>query len=264
MENQDHPYDSAESMNKALLSLYESRLPDFNKHIDQCIEKCGWNPGEISKLFFMKVDEEYEKAPKKILFVGRETFGWGKYNKLDGADISMNLYGGVAANGEHYNSPFWWFREKFSQKMGVEQNFMKGTLWTNLSKIDVNKTTPTGGSLFGDLSQLFVSLLVAEVEIAKPDIVLIMTTNGQYTWHLNYYRWLQNEPFKDFNDKSQLGRKCILPKKIDQLIAQNRLPFHTYQICHPNALRRRGNYTERADELINALANQINVKIPTV
>lgn len=260
MENQDRPYDSAESMNKALLSLYESRLPEINQHIEQCINKCSWDPGEISKLFFMQVEEDYANADTKILFVGRETFGWGKYNRLDGADGLMNFYGEVSANGKHYNSPFWWFREKFSQEMGVGEAFMKSTLWTNLSKIDVNKTTPTGGPLFGNLSQLFVSLLVAEIEIVKPDIVLIMTTNGHYTWHLNYYRWLQNEPFKDFNDESQLGRECILPKKIDRLIIEKRLPHHTYQICHPNALRRRGNYTERADELINALASQINPK----
>lgn len=207
----------------------------------------------------MKVDQEYERARTKILFVGRETFGWEQHSKLDNANNLMGLYETVSTVGKHYNSPFWWFREKFSQQMGLSaESFMKSTLWTNLSKIDVNKTTPTGGPLFGDLSQLFVSLLNVEIEITKPGIVLIMTTNGHYTWHLNYYRWLQNEPFKDFNDESQLTRKPILPKKIDQLIVPNRLPEHTYQICHPNALRRRGNYTERADELINALVSQIN------
>ena len=92
----------------------------------------------------------------------------------------------------------------------------------------------------------------------KPDVILIMTTSGHYTWHLNYYRWLQNEPFKDFTDEIQLKREDILTKKIDRLTAEKRLPYHTYQISHPNALRRRGNYTERADELINALVNQIN------
>lgn len=258
MENPDRPNESAESMNKALLSLYESRLPELNQQVEQCTKKCGWLANTISKLFLMKVDQEYEKAPIKILFVGRETFGWDKYDKLDEANRLMNFYREVSDNEKHHNSPFWWFREKFSQKMDVGETFMKSTLWTNLSKIDVNRTTPTGGPLFGDLSQLFVSLLVAEIEIVKPDVVLIMTTNGHYTWHLNYYRWLENEPFKDFNDESQLGREPILPKKIDQLIAPNRLPEHTYQICHPNALRRRGNYTERADELINALANRIN------
>jgi hypothetical protein len=259
MEIQNRPYDSAESMNAALLSLYESRLPELNQQIAQCVVKCSWPADKVSKLFFMKVDQKYEKARIKILFVGRETFGWGEYNRLNEANGLMNSYGEVSAYGKHYNSPFWWFREKFSERMGVsKEDFMKGTLWTNLSKIDVNRTTPTGGPLFGDLSQLFVSLLVAEIEIVRPDIVLIMTTSGQYTWHLNYYRWLQNEPFKDFNDKSQLTRKPVLPKKIHQLIAPNRLPEHTYQICHPNALRRRGNYMERADELINTLAVRIN------
>ena len=260
MENQDRPHDSAESMNNALLSLYESRLSELNQQIEQCMEKCGWKPKEVSKLFFMKVDQEYEKAHTKILFVGRETFGWEQYSRLDSANELMSLFEEVGAVGKHFNSPFWWFREKFSDRMGIDKKrFMKGTLWTNLSKIDVNKTTPTGGPLFGDLSQLFVSLLVAEIEIVKPNIILFMTTSGHYTWHLNYYRWLQNEPFKDFDDKSQLGRESILPKKVDQLIVPNRLPEHTYQICHPNVLRRKaGGYKTNADELINALVSQIN------
>ena len=119
MQNQDRPTDSAESMNKALLALYESRLPELNQQIEQCMERCGWKPGEVSKLFFMKVDQEYEKARTKILFVGRETFGWEQYSNLDRVNSLMGLYEGVSASGKHYNSPFWWFREKFCNEMGI-------------------------------------------------------------------------------------------------------------------------------------------------
>ncbi len=248
-------------MNKALKALYESRLPELTDQIDRCIEQCHWPAGEVSKLFFMKVDEAYVNAKTKILFVGRETFGWGKYDKLNKAVELMADYESVSLSEKHYNSPFWWFRESFSRELGIEmqgnnKGFMKATLWTNLSKIDVGKTTPTGAE-FGHLSQLFINLLIAEIEIIKPDVVLILTRNGHYNWHLKYYRWLSDDYFKDYSDPIELQREEILPKKIDRLIVPNRLPEHTYQICHPNVLRRRGNYTERADELIQALVNQI-------
>ena len=261
MENQDRPHDSAESMNKALSSLYESRLLEINEQIAQCIEQCNWSANGVSKLFFMKVDEAYVKATTKILFIGRETFGWGVYDKLDKAIDLMANYENVSLSGKHYNSPFWWFRKGFSEKLGISKDeFMKATLWTNLSKIDVDKTTPTGQH-FWHLSQMFINLLVAEIEIVKPNVVLIMTKNGHYSWHLNYYRWLRNESFKDYDESDELKRESVLGKKIERLIVPNRLPEHTYQICHPNVLRRKaGGYTTNADELINALASQINLQ----
>ncbi|GAB3543436.1 hypothetical protein GCM10027577_12120 [Spirosoma fluminis] len=67
---------SAEATNQDLLSLYKRILPEINEQVVQCINQCNWQANQVSKLFFMKVDEAYLKAPKKILFVGRETFGW--------------------------------------------------------------------------------------------------------------------------------------------------------------------------------------------
>lgn len=247
---------SVDSINAALHSLYESRLPEFNEQIEQCINECGWE--EVSKLFFMQVDEDYLNAPTKVLFVGRETYGWGKYSEQDTVENLMGCYKETSNNGNHHNSPFWWFRKEFSQAIGIGENFMKATLWTNLSKIDVSRKTPMGEK-FGHLSQLFMSLLVAEINILKPDVVLIMTTNGHYNWHINNYRWIQNEPFKDFKDDSQLVRESVLPGKIDQLIATDRLPTHTYQLCHPNTLRwKKGGYTAHADELIRTLVHRMN------
>jgi hypothetical protein len=258
MENNNHsPIDTVESMNAALLSLYKSLLPELNELIGRAIKEDQWPVDKISKLFFMQVDEAYIKAEQKVLFVGRETFGWCNYGETDSEDELMDFYNQTTLNGKHYNSPFWWFRAGFSQAMGFyNKAFMKSTLWTNLSKIDVGKKRPSGKH-FGHLSQLFMKLLVDEIAIVKPDVVIIMTTDGHYTWHLNNYRWLQNELFKDFQDPCQLVRESILPNKIERLIAEHRLPEHTYQICHPNYLRRQGNYTLRAEELIKTITERI-------
>ncbi|MCK8490484.1 hypothetical protein M0L20_01400 [Spirosoma sp. RP8] len=82
---------SVDSINVALRSLYESRLPEFNEQIEQCINECGWE--EVSKLFFMQVDEDYLNAPTKVLFVGRETYGWwGEHSEQDKVENLMGCY----------------------------------------------------------------------------------------------------------------------------------------------------------------------------
>ena len=136
---------------------------------------------------------------------------------------------------------------------------MKATMWTNLSKIDVGRKKPTGKN-FDHLTQVFINLLVSEIEIVKPDVVLILTKDGFYNWHLKHYGWVQNEPFVDYGT-IELESKSVLDKKISRLVASERLPEHTYQICHPNALRfKAGGYTKNADELINALVGQIKLQ----
>lgn len=253
-----NPAIHAKSMNEDLLSLYAYALPTFYEQIQYCIEQCLWE--NVSQPFFMHVDDEYVNASTKILFVGRETFGWGQYNNVSTAHELTGLYKNYSSGEKHFNSPFWWFREQFSQRLGIDQHFMKATLWTNLSKIDVNKTTPKG-KLFGDLQQEFIQLLIAEIAIVKPDVVLIMTTNGHYNWHINNYNWLDNKPFSQSCAGGGLVRQPILAGKIDRLVATGRLPEHTYQMCHPNVFRRKvGRYQKHADEWIDTLASLINAK----
>jgi hypothetical protein len=240
-------------MNSALLDLYTEYLPEINK----LIKSCNW-PSGVSKPFFMHVGEEYARAPNKILFIGRETYGWEDFNESDSPIPSIELYKNVYESNKHYNSPFWWFRQELSAQLGIKQDFMKATMWTNLSKIDVNKRTPSGDNS-GELAQFFMKLLIEEIRIIQPDIVLILTKDGHYNWHLNNYDWDQNQSFKEKKPISSLKRQPILPKKIDRLIAENLLPKHTYQMCHPNALRRKlGGYRTNEDELIQALIPHIN------
>ncbi|WP_460981406.1 hypothetical protein [Spirosoma fluminis] len=190
--------------------------------------------------------------------IGWYTAGKDQYDPRDEASELMSYYGQTTNAGVHYNSPFWWFREAFSQAIGVGQDdFMKATLWTNLSKIDVGKTTPKGKEAW-KLFQLFIQLLIEEIRIVKPDIVLIMTKDGLYNWHLDNYRWVSNKPFSSYDEPDEITREPILDKQIQRLIVPGILPYHTYQICHPNALRRQGNYTERADVLIKELSTLVN------
>ena len=259
MENQDKStseitVDSAASMNQALRALYESRRAELVGEIEACIGKCGWDRETVSKLFLMNVEKAYVTAPTKILFVGMETHGWKMYDSdLDTVEYLMNYYEEISYKVEKHTSPFWRFRRDFSKEFGIsDPEFRRATLWTNLSKIDVAKTTPPGLD-FGHLSQAFIGLLMAEIEIVKPDVVLILTTNGHYTWHVNNYGWLRDAPFSE-EKPAELTRTSVIPKMIDHLRAAGRLPEHTYQISHPNYLcLQPGGYSEIVKQLVELI-----------
>ena len=226
-------------MNNDLQRLYDSYLPE----IHPLIEKCGWAKDKVSQLFTMYVDESYVQAPYKLLLIGRETFGWYSYGVEKMAASLMNDYRDFSQFGKHFNSPFWWFRRDLSQKFGIaEGEFMKATLWTNVSKIDVGKTRPDNtAKQFDQLVQVFIRLLVAEIAIVKPDVVVIMTRDGFYNWHLENYNWRENKTyFTSHSVPAKLEKRRLEGVRIDQLMAGGLLPNHTYQMCHPRALVSKG------------------------
>ena len=248
---------STKMMNEQLVDLYEEYLPKINKEIENCIAMCNWNKNDISKLFFMHVSDEYVKAKTKIMFVGSETHGWDVRREDDSVSALTDFYRVVSENGTHFNSLFWWFRRDFSRSMDVEDSFMKSTLWTNLSKIDVAKKKPEGHE-FGQLAQLFIKLLVAEISIVKPDIVLIMTANGFYEWHINNYNWKLNEPFSSLTDLNGMERKTLLKHKVDRLIVNELLPQNTFQLPHPNSFRYiKGGYKITASDIIDTIEKNL-------
>ena len=246
----------AKLMNDQLIRLYNDFLPKINKHIVNCIEACNWTPDSISKVFLMHVSDEYVSSKVKIMFVGSETHGWSQHHESDNTLFLTEFYKSVSKSGNHFNSPFWWFRSDFSSAMGVE-DFMKATLWTNLSKIDVDKGKPEG-SEFGELSQLFIKILIAEIAIVKPDILLIMTVDGHYKWHINNYNWMLNETFSTMTKPSGIKRNSLSNSKIDRLVVKGLLPQNSFQFQHPNSLRFvKGGYKRHANDIIKTIKDSL-------
>ena len=212
----------------------------------------------MSKLFMMKVDSEYITAPTKILFVGAETHGWDHYHVEDTPESLMNLYQQVSRSGKHHSSPFWWFRERCSKAFGLGDDYMRSSLWTNLSKFDVNKTTPYCHRFY-PLIQEFINLLISEIGIIKPDLIIIMTSNGCYQWNLENYNWLNNIPYDEKNkNENCLLRNWIIEDEVSCLGSHNRLPANTYNIWHPNRINFvKGKFYDKSDRIINAIAQSM-------
>ena len=145
------------------------------------------------------------------------------------------------------SSPFWWFIRDLSASYG-QTDYTKTALWTNLSKIDIDGKRPTG-KVYDHAMQGFLELLIREVSIVKPDVLILMTTNPNYQWHLS-------EKFALAAGVSK--RESLIPNQLFHW-ETDILPVNTFQICHPNRLRFTvGGYKQNAEQIIEAIRQQVH------
>jgi uracil-DNA glycosylase len=236
---------SANDLNIQLRNLYFDRLPDLYKTI--ITYASDEQLGDMHGPFLMDVQPEYLNARKKIMFVGMETHGWRKCDLNEDLPVSyeklIQCHQEFMAQEKPINSPFWWFMRDLNA-VYQESDLRKTVLWTNLSKIDVGKNRPVG-DLYDNTMAGFIDLLLAEVDILKPEIVVIMTSSPNYQWHLNQNLGLTS---------GEALREELIPKLLYKWTSQ-KLPENTFQICHPNSLRfRKGGFKQNAETIIRNIS----------
>ncbi len=131
----------------------------------------------------MSIFDEYHTVKQKILIVGQETNGWMEMDFNQHSVDSLTKHYQNFGLGQNANfkgdydkrpyliSPFWNFSRSFFSKINEVDKREKGFLWTNISKFDVNTTTPDKEQYHFESFEL----LRKEVQIVKPDIVLFLT-----------------------------------------------------------------------------------------
>lgn len=140
------------------------------------------NYAEHSLPLLMKASDEYLKSPVKILFVGKETYGWNdKMDKIEKYTIDqiIDMY---RFEKMPWNSPFWRFIKRVSDRFNVAcggNQKQYGFMWTNISKMDLSKKSPK--ILTDNHSFYGIELLKKEIEILNPQIVIFLTSY-RYDW----------------------------------------------------------------------------------
>ncbi|WAC12954.1 hypothetical protein [Dyadobacter pollutisoli] len=235
------------NLNEQLRNLYLEELPEIYNTINTHA-----TPLQVERMhgpFMMHVYPEYTESRKKLMFVGMETHGWEDFKpNEDLLDTHRRLTSGYESfmtNREQPNSPFWWFIRDLNQSYG-QGDLNKTVLWTNLSKIDIEKNRPTG-KLYDNSMNAFISLLSKEISIVKPDILIIMTTSPNYGYHVREYFGVHT---------GDAAIETIIPRLLYKWSSE-KLPFDTFQICHPNSLRfKKGGFTVNASSIIKMI-NQL-------
>lgn len=217
------------TLNDDLRAIYTPYLENLKINSRSVADK-------FSYPLLMKVFDDYEKVDTKILFVGKETYGWHGTmadSKEVTVDSLMSKYEGFEFAKDYHgrNSPFWRFIKACHTTINGDK-FSNGFLWTNFSKCDSGGTTPTRE--LQDLNKKGFDLLASEIEIVKPDTVIFITG---WDYEAQFQRVFNGLTYETLEEN--LIYRCI----------HELLPKRTYMTMHPNGLHFRGKFVSTIDFL---------------
>ncbi|MFZ5823514.1 MAG: PGN_0703 family putative restriction endonuclease [Bacillota bacterium] len=210
-------------MNQALRALYD-------QHLDALIALLARHK-ETSYPHLIQVPAPYLAAPRKVVIVGQQTYGW----EADGMpprervaevkptliDVQQKLYSDFFPAGIPARSPFW---RAFQQvQAALAPGPIDSCLWAELVKVDHEGQRPPE-AVDADWFEHF-NVLAAELRILEPDVVIFFTGP--------YYDQRIVESFPGARLEPVLESKGAIVR-----IIHPDLPLHTYRTYHPAYLNR--------------------------
>ncbi|GAB3421672.1 hypothetical protein [Niabella aquatica] len=222
-------------INQELKSVYEQYLSELKSSSKERSDK-------FSYPLLMKAFSDYEKVNRKVLYVGKETYGWVdtvSNPKNMTANYLMGNYKDFefAKNYHGRNSPFWRFARTCHNRLNGE-DLPNGLLWTNFSKCDSGGTTPDYE--LQKLNNKGFNLILDEIKIVKPDIIIFITG---WDYEHQFQRVFSGLEYKTL-DENYLYQ-CIHPT----------LPTHSYMTMHPKGLQLR----KKFDTILNQIIDRITL-----
>lgn len=155
---------NAELLNQQLRELYSSHFDDIVRIRDE---------NGLSDPILINASQSYVEAQHKIIFVGKETFGWSNSDSRNPKliDELMEVYSKFNMAEGYHSSPFWRAIRKFETELNYQPY---SSLFTNISKMDFE-----GGEVPYEsrLRQNKIPLLKSELEILQPDLVIFFTSH---------------------------------------------------------------------------------------
>lgn len=254
------------NMNQKLNSLYESRWQALTESSGK----------KMAHPLLIRISDEYEKSPCKIMVVGQETDGWiGNFSnqqerkecdfiQQDYFDYLYNRVADMAFNSNHgknYTSekrlakkrrrPFWnrsnfkFFQEKLKSKLGKEN---VSFIWNNLSKLGkAGGGKKSRGKVPKAIENIENDVLknmhILELDILQPDAIIFNTGYVRDKVLMQRYS-CSVEPIEGFDYKHLA--KVRFGNQHHHIIS--------LRTCHPNA---RGEYMSGRKERNNAIACEI-------
>jgi hypothetical protein len=200
------------SMNRDLQDLYKSQLGRFRR--------IAQSHSSLSEPLLLSVPSEYERAAKRLLVVGQQTWGWtghGEINTLGQVEWLMKGYEHFSLGRHYIASPFWQASHELYSRLnpGCPAG---GFMWSNLVKVDQDGNRPSA-EVEEQICRM--EILPVEIEILEPDVTVFFT-GPRYDARLrSTFFALQFVPMGDCFDR----------------IEHPVLPFHTYRTYHPKFLR---------------------------
>lgn len=150
--------------NAGLKALYESKWTDF-----QSVQALSDKENIMNGPFLCSPSASYWESKVKVIFVGRETNGWGVEGTVDSLMLKYANFN-VGKNYKYKGGPYWSVIRKIEFALNLDY-FNCATL--NLNKFDVSSKTPTGDYLKSIMTLDYI--LLDELDLLQPDIVIFFT-----------------------------------------------------------------------------------------
>ena len=177
MEKQNSQTSKQNWLKSKIVSINENLKEIYQPYLKNLVINTRQFSEDFSCPILMKVHSDIEKVKKRILYVGKETYGWmgtlSDTNDLS-VDYLMDRYEEFefAKNYPGRNSPFWRFVHTVHKSINGT-DYPNGILWTNFSKCDSKGTTPSPD--LQKLNEIGFDLLKDEIKILKPDVIIFLT-----------------------------------------------------------------------------------------
>ena len=235
-------------LQEKLFERYMSIAEEHKGFLDKSLSYEG-----LAKLLLGGVPDEYEKAPNKILIIGRETRDWLEswkdlqYNE-DGIKRLMDKSKSFVGNQlkeEKTNTQghsFFNFVRDIANKSGKN-----GILWANIYAFDYK-----GGhinhikdeNMIKEIEIISKKIIVAQIEVLNPDIIIFATGNQGIAARRRYF------------PNSELRERTAIEGYPSKDLWAFKLPDHDaqcYRIHHPSSFR--SEKKQARQKLINLLPN---------
>lgn len=220
--------ESVDHMNSALRTLYTAAWSEL-EHIRTANPRLSWP-------LLLKVPAGFDQAQRRLLVIGQQTYGWaGESGKAQRPPVTMLMdeYAKFDLGTGYKATPFWLATRKLNATINADSP-NQGLLWSNLVKVDEMGERP---SREVEEATAALGLLPAEIEIARPDVIVFFTGP-------NYDNRLRS---------SFPGSELVEIDKTSARVVHPALPPHTYRTPHPNYLRLSGQW-----DTLAKLAEKIN------
>lgn len=212
-------------MNDRLYTLYQKNWDVFSNAKER---------GSSAPLL-LSASEVYQQVPTRILFVGQETQGWGWPEESDDPISELiEKYEAFRFGKNRRHTPFWRAVHEIRREVNPDSSDAS-ILWSNLAKVDVNKSRPPQ-EVLGPLLQ--ADILPREVKITEPDAVVF------FTGPTSKYDRLLRRTF----DGAELSE--VEPSL--HTVSHPALPEQSFRTYHPNYLQQRKRW-----DLVESVARQI-------
>ena len=221
-------------LNDQLVELYRSKFDGIETMYSE-LEKSGIDDYSYPLLLHVWEDE-YAKAPFKLMFFGQETNGWGaELSNIEEIPSAMSEYERFNM-GRNYNSTFWSWIHWINQQFGNPNN--NGFIWNNILKFGKNGSIGKPDRKVTELENKYFNVAQEEIAILKPDVCLFLCGP-------NYDERIREKfPDVEFNEVSDYPIREVAQLK------SSHLPKHSYRTYHPGYGQRHEDWYEGVFEAV--------------